>query len=392
MNEAAQIAPEAAGVVEPLAPKPLKKNPFTFDVDGVVEHALAKGPATGGRSAPADTRARAERDVESALGKEFGYGEDPPEPEAEADEEPAPGRAPKPKPEPGDETEPPDDAAIQSDEDGTKARPYKRDDLPEDRFIELKVDGERVVVPVRELADSYAGQKAIAARLAKLGEERTVMTSQVEEARTIAKGIRDDTVALFKDPDRLYRILSSEEHEGILQELSKRRWEDLSRWRDDPTQRALFLRQRDQEKLQQQQSAYQEQQQRLQQEQQQRAMAEHTQRVMQPGYDEGLRKAGYPNVEHPEFKPLAQTLLHNIMAAAGRQLATQEDVTSAVLRACQILKLPPGANAPPPKRPVIAPKAQADQPRRKDGKWDAMPKQRRANDADYLMRDMRLRK
>ncbi len=346
--------------IQPLAEKPPKRSLLT-DVDKLADDALAKGAATQRRGpATKGERASAERTVDqlmetNAAGRARDFGTDPddePEDERaerkrvreqpEEDDEPAAARQPN-----GDEAPEPQ---RESDE-GTRKKPYTRDDLPEDRFIEVKVDGQKQVVPLRELVDGYAGQKAIQQRLERIGLEKQAMTREVEGAREEVKKTNDHFRSILNDPDELYALLSHREFEPTLQALAKKRWDDLAQWKANPVTRAEFLRQRDERAFAQQQQRMQQQQQLEQQRATEQAQLEHRTQVIKPGWEEGIRRAGNPDVNHPELIPLASQLID--IATQKQRAPTMEEVASAVARTCKMLGLQPrGAGAPPPKKNI----------------------------------------
>jgi hypothetical protein len=394
-------APNPADFIQPLAEKPPKRSLMT-DVDALAEDALRNKPAapkprtgpptkTERRSAEAEVDAMLDDSVETrAGGRDFGT-----DPE---DDEPAERKPRKPREAEGDELPPaaelePDDAPPEQESDeGTKKKPYVRDDLPEDRFVKVKVDGQETVVSLRDLADGYAGQKAIQQRLERIGLERQAMTREVESAKDEVKKTNDHFRAMLSDPEEFYQLLSHADFEPTLHVLAKKRWDDLAMWRKNPSARAEFERQRNERAFQQQQQRMQQQQQLQAQAQQEQQQLEHRTKVIKPGWEEGLRRAGNPDVNHPEFLPLAQTFLD--LATKKERMATTDEVASAVVRAAKALGLKPlGAGAPPPKKNIIPSRSAAapNQPRNGKGRWDAIPRQQRTNNPDYFMTGMKLR-
>lgn len=400
-SSGATPAPNPADFIQPLAEKPPKRSLMT-DVDALAEDALrnkptAPKPRTGPptkterRSAEAEVDALLDDSVETrAGGRDFGTDAD--------DDEPVERKPRKPR-EAEDNSEPPPEAALGADDappehesdEGTKKKPYVRDDLPEDRFVKVKVDGQETVVSLRDLADGYAGQKAIQQRFERIALERQAMTREVESAKDEVKKTNDHFRAMLSDPEEFYQLLSHADFEQTLHTLAKKRWDDLAMWRKNPSARAEFERQRNERAFQQQQQRLQQEQQRQQQTQQEQAQLEHRTKVIKPGWEEGLRRAGNPDVNHPEFIPLAQTFLD--LATKKERMATTDEVASAVVRAAKALGLKPmGAGAPPPRKDIIRkPPPAANQPRNGKGRWDTVPRQQRTNNPDYFMTGMKLR-
>ena len=87
---------------------------------------------------------------------------------------------------------------------GSKDEPFSVKDLPADKFIQLKVDGEKVTVSLRELGDSYIGQRTINARLNKTKSLTDEATQFIEKAKSEREQVRGAVRELLSDSEQLY--------------------------------------------------------------------------------------------------------------------------------------------------------------------------------------------
>lgn len=396
-----------ADYIEPLAPKPPKRNNLFSDPDAAADEALAKAkpeakpkPRTGPPTKSERRAAEAEVDEllnDDAIGFRSGDHEgDSDDVDDDVEEE-----APKPKkkkpaaePDASPEVEEPEvDELPPEPEVGTKKRPHKREDMPEDVFVELKVDGEKHVVNLKELTDNFSGQKAIQKRLEAIAAERATMERTVNESKEEVKKNGAFFEDLIRNPDKLYEILTrTDELEATLQKLFERRYSDLDAWQKDRALRARFLYERGQKQIARERQILESQRQGVEREAQQRQVEEHRMKVIKPGWNEGLRRTGLLNtkIEHPDFTKTAQSWLMNKVGEGG--MATVEDVAMAVQFAAKFLGIKPQAAPPPPRRPIIPARGEQrpQQVRRgtstTTGKsFEQMTKHQRSMDPDYLM-------
>lgn len=413
MSEAA-ASPGAApaanpNLIEALPPKPPKRSNLFTEVDSAVDEALAKGEAKPAKRTGPPTKSErrsAEREVDDLLSDgSVGFPKgDRPDDEPEEDA-PLPRKRAKPQEdaEPEQETrdapeeeEGADDEEPLEPEEGTKKKPYKREDMPEDRFVEVKANGEKHVVSLRELTDSWSGQKAIQQQLNKIGEERSRMERHVTEAKEEVKKNGAYFEDLISTPQKLYDLLTSNDKlEAVLQDIFTRRWNDLDGWQKNPAARAKFLYDRGQRHIQRQHQQLQAEQQRVQREQEAARQEQHRMRVLKPGWDEGLRRAKLTGMKQlpPELVQTAQLKLNQRAEQLGNEPVTSEDVAEALVFAARFHNIRP-ENAPPPptRKPIIPPRNQ--QQRRtpaNEKQWEGMTRARKSMDPDWLMRGTRVR-
>lgn len=308
----------------------------------------------------------------------------PPEPEPQPDEEVplepvAPGDD-EPDVEPEDE---PEDTGQ-----GSRDEPFTIKDLPDNKFIELKVDGEKTVVSLQELASGYIREKTFSARINKTQYLTNQAQAALGKAKEVQDRVRTEFQAFVRDPDQIFDFfLASEDREKVLEAVAQRYALMLRRFREAPHEKLAYQRQRDQQRLQWERDQF-ESHKRAELEQRQRAeSAQRAQAIFRPGWEDGLRRAGFPQ---PTQQLWDEVLVRVRQRADSGHQITSEDVSEFVVRAAKLLELPPKG-----KRPAPAPKPQLPRARRADntnghGKdWSAMPAHERRKDPDYFLRTLK---
>lgn len=366
-------APQPSGkpqlTIEPAAPR---KN----TTDALVESALdflseeSKAPANDNAKKP-----RTDPGEEEA--PEAGEDEDNP-----FDDEPVE----------GDVDEEPEDGEDQEEAHGRGSRedPYTVKDLPKDKFIEVKVDGEKRVVSLDELANGYIAQSTFSARINKtkaLADQAEIAVKQAGEFRD---RLRTEFQQFVGDPNELYNFfLATEEREQVLEKVAQRYAALLRRFRDNPDERITWARERDRKRLQAEREHF---------EAQRRAEIEAKQRheadqraiaIFKPGWEEGLKRAGFP-------KP-TQELYHEVMLRVDQRarqgLPIESDhIAEFTERACKLLDLRPATSkrpAPAPRKPASEAKPAARRSRGVD--WGSMSSAERRKNPDFWIKDLRPR-
>jgi hypothetical protein len=270
---------------------------------------------------------------------------------------------------------------------GSKEEPFSVKDLPADKFIELKVDGEKTVVSLSELAAGYIREQTFSQRINRtkaLADEAQAHLTRAKETQT---SVREALREFVNDPDQLYDyFLATEDREKVLEAVAQRYAGQLRRFRENPQERLYFQRERDQARLQAEREHFerekqQELQARQQQEQQERAF-----KVFKPGWEAGLKKAGFPTPT-PELWEEVQVRC-NQRHRAGHPV-TSDDVAEFVHRAAKLLELPPRSAKKPKPAPAAPLKDREAQRRRKDNPWADAPQSKRTKDPDYFLRNLR---
>ena len=269
---------------------------------------------------------------------------------------------------------------------GSKEEPFSVKDLPEDRFIELKIDGEKQTVSLAELAKGYIREATFNQRINRTQALTAQAQQALEKARETQERVRHEFVSFVQDPDQIYEFfLASDDREQVLEQVAMKYASLLKRFREAPHERLAFQRQRDQERLRAEREHW-EAEKRA--EAEARARAESHQRavsVFKPGWEAGLRKAGFPE---PVPELYEEVLVRCRQRIQSGQTVTSEDIADFVVRAAKTLELPPaGAKRP---KPVALPAAPREKKRKKT-QWDEMPAHKRAASPDYFLRNLRPR-
>lgn len=379
MSEAAAAAaavpsPSPAPAVQTTVPAregPSKASPGS--IDSLVDKALAKGPVPidreGEPAMPGDRPAREPRRLEKALdAPPLPDGTDPPPEAAEALS--------------GDE------AGDAADTSGTREKPYDITDLPEDRYIKVKVDGQEQVIPFRELADGYLRHQTFSKRVNEAGQVVAQARQMAERALQDREDLRTHFQTWTKDPEQVLGFFLDNAEE-TLHEVAVRYARQVAQERENPQLRLRRLQERhetqlraERERLERERAEY-EQTRRL---ETQTAQARKT---LEPGWNEGLRLAGFPQIT-ADFRATVQGLLHTRRQMTGEPL-TADDVKQAVVRAARLL----GSETAEARKPTEKPSIQPRQGRKENGQftkdWNKIPKYRAKRDPDYWIRNMKLK-
>jgi hypothetical protein len=339
-------------------------------IDSALDFLSGEGPANDTaektRSKPkTPERQPAERD-EPEEGEEPIGGEDAPETETEGE---------------GDE-----EGTGEEHERGSKEEPFSVKDLPKNKFIELKVDGEKTVVSLSELADGYIRERTFSARINRTKALADEAQAMVQQATELPKRLRSEFQSFIGDPEQIYDFfLGTEEREQTFARAAERYALLLRRFRENPHERLAFQRQRDTERLTKEREAWESQKRAVESERQRKESFQRTLSIFKPGWETGLRKAGFPT---------PTKALYNEVMVRCRQLAdsggqvTSDDVAMFTERAAKLLELPRASD----KRPKPPPQSAAPKPKGADKRvraWDTMPAHERKKNPDYFLQSLR---
>jgi hypothetical protein len=376
--------------------------------------------------------------------------------ETEAPKPKAKPRKSEPEPEPEEEEEEPlaaaddeqaeDEPEREADEEpevkawavpdgkGTKDAPLTLKDLPEDVFLELQVNGEKVVVDLKESAKGIMRRQAFDQQTSKIKQglteahdiaEKAVsaqerMKQQLDQTRQgFSSFIRDPKrvlAALFENVPDKRAILKEmiDGHEDALEEIAFgyadfRRNEDALQKDGYAQNRARRAREREQLRHQREQASLAEERRRIAEERQawQREQEEKTRTaketeqkqaaaraafaMLKPGLDAGLLALGMKDMTE-ELKTEVQVRLDVTTRMNGGKPLTSDDVKKAVIRAGESLGIKPGqkqrpapANGTAPRRPA----AQTTQNRPSNGssggKFDNVPQNQRVRTLEWYL-------
>jgi hypothetical protein len=288
-----------------------------------------------------------------------------------------------------------EDDGEEHDARGSKDEPFTVKDLPANKFIELKVDGEKTVVSFKELATGYIREQTFSQRINKTKELTDEATAHAQRFQEERQQLRTATREFLQDADQLYEYFTADEgREQVLTAVAQRLAAQLRTFRENPETRLQYQRQRDQKRLEEQKAHWEAQKQAEAQAAQQREAQARFEKVFKPGWESGLKRAGFPEVSvNGQVTPQGQALWDEVMVRLNQRHQTGKaispaDVEEFVYRAAKLLELPP-RNAG--KKPKPAPVSTAPKERRRKDAWDNVPKKDRVKNVDYFLKNLRPR-
>ncbi len=270
---------------------------------------------------------------------------------------------------------------------GSKENPFTVKDLPKNLHVQVKVDGEKVTVPLHEALDGYIGQRTINARLNKAKQLTEEATQFIERGKAEREQVRGAVRELLADPDQLYEyFLATGDREQVLERVALKYAEQLRKFRSNPQERLDFERRRDQMRLQAEREHLQAQRDAEIAERQRKEMQERAQQVFIPGWNEGLKKAGFPKPTPALYEEVM--VRANQRAQSGHEV-TSDDIAEFTYRACKLLELPPKGQKPKP-APLAPPKEKLQtNGKRRGDPWADKPRHERVKDPDYFLRKLK---
>ena len=263
------------------------------------------------------------------------------------------------EPEEGEEAEPeegeeePEPAKAKAPKLGTKEQPYTVTTLP-DAVVKLKIDGEERTVPLREMAEGHMRLETFQKRMSQVSD----MTAQAKEAASRfteqSERLKSSFTQLLSDPEELFSFLDDHAPDA-LDAVARKMVARLVKEQNDPQARINREYDKKQRELQKQREKFD----RDRSEYQRTRQGEETQQkfvaAFKPGYEAGMKRAGYPVVTD-EFRATVKGLLTAKQNLTGAP-ATAKDVADAVVRAARACAAETvEARKPAPPKPSLVPK------------------------------------
>lgn len=268
---------------------------------------------------------------------------------------------------------------------GQKDVPFKLTDLPEDRYIEIKIDGEKEVVSLRELASGHIRRRAF-------NKFTNTAQAAIEEARGYAEravnerqSIRQSLQNFLSDPVKMLDFMLENQPE-VAEQFARGYAQIWDSWQKNPDARRRFEWDRQQRKLQSER-------QKLEQERQQHDKTMSSNRAAQaelerlkPVMQRAMRELGFPKIT-PKFRETVNILCEAARRTNGGKL-DPEDLRDALHQAH---RLHPAEQSVQDRRPAPAtsapPRPNGNVQRRTNGKdWSSVPYNRRMADPDFFLR------
>lgn len=274
--------------------------------------------------------------------------------------------------------------SILPDDKGTEDAPYSVKDLPEDRFVKVKVDGEERVLPLREMADGYIRKQTMdrglsAAKQATADAERIAQTHIQERTK-----LRADVDAFLSNDERMFTYLMERDPDVLLR-LGERIGNQWGEWQKNPEalQRHNYQRQQRQIEAERKRVAQERQQWEL--ERTKREASERSRQTWEPVWKESLKEAGFPKVT-PEFQRIVKALVSVAQEDGGGRVTT-EAFKACVAKAAQITGAETVASRKPPaQNPPGDRTATPARPPRGEKKWEGMSHAQKFRDPDWILR------
>lgn len=270
---------------------------------------------------------------------------------------------------------------------GQKETPYAIADLPEDRFIEIKVDGEKEIVSLRELASGHIRRRAF-------NKFTNRATAAIEEARGYAetavnerRSVRESLQNFLSDPAKMLDFMLENQPE-VAEQFARGYAQIWDSWQKNPDARRRFEWERQQRKLAADRAKFEQERQQHEKRQNDNAAARAELERLKPVMQRTMRELGFPKVT-PKFRETVNLMCEAARRANGGKL-DPEDLREALHQANKLhpAERPVQERRPQP-TPVPAPRTV--QPGRKPNgqytkDWAQVPYNRRMADPDFFLR------
>jgi cytochrome c1 len=267
---------------------------------------------------------------------------------------------------------------------GQKEKPYLLTDLPEDRFIEIKVDGAKEVVSLRELASGHIRRRAFNKFANQANAAADEALRAAETAVSERERVRQRVQQLFTNPGQLLKYML--EHQPDTAEKFARAYAEIwDGWQKNPDARRQHEWDRQQRQLA-------EQRRKIEQERvaHERRMAEEQAATrelerLKPVMQRAMREIGFPKIT-PKFRETVNVLCEAARRANGGKLDA-EDLREAIHQANRLhpADAPVQARRPAPVAPAPA-RPQQPRPNGKGKDWSNVPYNVRMGDPDFFLR------
>jgi len=271
---------------------------------------------------------------------------------------------------------------------GSREEPFSVKDLPADKYIELTVDGQKHTVSLAELGKGYIREETFHQRVGKVQEQAKEAIDGVQKAREIRERTRESLRTVLEDPEELYAFfMGTEDREKVLEQVAMKYALLRRQHREQPEEKLKFQRARDVARLEAERARWQAEKDAERQAAEQKVQAERAEKTFRPGWEEGLRKAGFPEP--------TQGLFDEVMVRIDQRMRSghpinPEDVAEFTYRSCKLLDLQPRrAGRRPAPAPIPAGPSREEAPRRRSGKgrsaYEGMTQRERIRDPEYFL-------
>jgi hypothetical protein len=286
----------------------------------------------------------------------------------------------------GEEKPPEERQLSQTNGKGTREQPLRHKELPADTFVELKTaDGKRVVVSLKDAVSGTFMSRDMVDRHVSTAKETMTRAKQIAE-NSVTR-LEQNTArlsAVLRDPAELVKTLLVH-NEPVLKQVAIA----YAKIAKDPSLRENLLAVIRREQLDAQERETTQRRRALEQQETETRELSQLQQELGPAYNLGLKDAGLiqlaksPEGLPEDLKDEIRMRFDFVRQRNGGKI-TGEQMRACVVSAAKAAGYPKG----PAQRPVPAPKAPEPTARPANGKrdWDAVPREVKMRDVDYLFR------
>lgn len=269
---------------------------------------------------------------------------------------------------------------------GQKDLPFAIADLPEDRFVEIKVDGEKEVVSLRELAAGHIRRRAFNKFTNRANAAIEEAKGYAETAINERRSVRESLQNFLTDPAKMLEFMLENQPE-IAEQFARGYAQIWDSWQKNPDARRRFEWERQQRKLQAERQKFEQERQEHDKRMSSNRAAQAELERLKPVMQRTMKELGFPKIT-PKFRETVNILCEAARRANGGKLDA-EDLRDALHQAN---RLHPAERPVQERRPAPVPVTQRPaQPGRKPNgqytkDWNQVPYNQRMADPDFFLR------
>lgn len=269
---------------------------------------------------------------------------------------------------------------------GQRDKPFALTDLPEDRYIEIKIDGAKEVVSLRELASGHIRRRAFN-KFANTANAAADEALEIARASVEAqKRVYDERDALFGTPKHLFDYMM-ERHPEALEKVARAYAAVWENWEKNPDARRHYEWTRQQRQIAAERQRFQQEKAQHEKQVTETKAAQAELERLKPTMQRVMRELGFPKVT-PKFRETVNILCEAARRTNGGKLDA-DDLRDALYQAHKLhpAESPVQERRPAP-APIAPPKPRAPNGRPGNGKtdWSQVSYARKMSDPDFFLR------
>jgi flagellar biosynthesis GTPase FlhF len=210
---------------------------------------------------------------------------------------------------------------------GSQEAPLSVKELSEERFIEIKVGDEKVVVSEKELANGHIRQRDFSRRVNELRDQTKRTTEIAEKAEERVQAVKNSVHSLFSNPERTFSYMS-EHFPDQLEKVARTYAEQhIAEQKLSPEERLKRVRERDAERHQKQLAAERRRREEVEAEQRARSAAADARALIEAPHRRAFAAAGSPVLSgeaRAAFQTEAKRMLKLLEEEYGRTPPEEE--------------------------------------------------------------------